>query len=641
MLKKIVSGIMLTLFLVSVLTFIHVPTYANLPLNLLVVTNKKEYYMRESMNVYVNLTENDTPCPDGLVGLQINDAKNMPFVMRTLNGSSTKNNWKMEILKLTPCNSHGDPKTDFKKGPYQLAYFNVTVRNNFTEILNVLIFINLHDRYMIPFDYSFSASPVPIGAAEWIILSIPVSEEIPTGDATVYANVYSDWPSQGGVPYCPEKSASFRITDNATYKSTCVIPAVQIPAPGNITHHLAYRLSPNPDAGTYTVYATSQYNMEESSTATTFEVKESSFVPPTPDFFWTPPKPYPNCNITFDASFSTPNGPEDDYITNYWFDFGDETNSTSTGQTGQLQYHGYSEVKTYIVTLNVTDNEGLWAITSKPLTVYSTYGPTANFTYPESYVNVTTTFNASCTLLGWNGTHNPSIVNYTWNFGDGTPDITETDPIATHIYTTVENYTVTLNVTDSVGQQDTISKNITVSIPPEICDIAVLDVTLSDTEVYNGTGTCLGEKVNITVVIRNNGTTMESFNITLYYDNNTILTQNITDMYGLSEETLIFTWDVTYVQAGIYTIKVEAELLENETNTENNTYINGTIKIKIMGDINGDGWVYLSDLDLFGRAWYSREGDTNYNPDCDFDNDGLVYLTDLNVFGENWYKQAW
>jgi PKD repeat protein len=52
-------------------------------------------------------------------------------------------------------------------------------------------------------------------------------------------------------------------------------------------------------------------------------------------------------------------------------------------------------------------------------------------------------FNASSTPDG--GT----IISYAWNFGDGTPVIVETDPITTHVYASVGNYTVTLNVTDS------------------------------------------------------------------------------------------------------------------------------------------------------------------------------------------------
>lgn len=61
----------------------------------------------------------------------------------------------------------------------------------------------------------------------------------------------------------------------------------------------------------------------------------------------------------------------------------------------------------------------------------------------------------------------------------------------------------------------------------------------------------------------------------------------------------------------------------------------------LLGDIDRDGFVYVNDLDLFGKAWYTRLGDPNYNPDCDFDNDGFIWVNDMDVFGRNWCKKAW
>jgi len=93
--------------------------------------------------------------------------------------------------------------------------------------------------------------------------------------------------------------------------------------------------------------------------------------------------------------------------------------------------------------------------------------PVANFTWSpiKPLENETVTFDASASTP--NGGF---IVNYTWNFGDGTPLVNETDPTATHKYTTAGTYTVTLNVTDSQGLWDTESKSITVR-PPRRTDV--------------------------------------------------------------------------------------------------------------------------------------------------------------------------
>jgi parallel beta-helix repeat protein len=84
---------------------------------------------------------------------------------------------------------------------------------------------------------------------------------------------------------------------------------------------------------------------------------------------------------------------------------------------------------------------------------------------PAPNVNDAVTFDASASLPGSNGTHIMPIVSYVWNFGDGTPIVTEADPVTTHIYLLDGTYTVTLVVTDSQGLSDTASEMITISPP--------------------------------------------------------------------------------------------------------------------------------------------------------------------------------
>jgi hypothetical protein len=45
-----------------------------------------------------------------------------------------------------------------------------------------------------------------------------------------------------------------------------------------------------------------------------------------------------------------------------------------------------------------------------------------------------------------------------------------------------------------------------------------------------------------------------------------------------------------------YTIWAEASTVQDEINTCNNVYINGLIRVKILGDVNGDKIVDLYDL---------------------------------------------
>ncbi|MGD8543657.1 MAG: PKD domain-containing protein, partial [Candidatus Bathyarchaeota archaeon] len=144
---------------------------------------------------------------------------------------------------------------------------------------------------------------------------------------------------------------------------------------------------------------------------------------PLASFTYSPGNSIVGETVTFNASLSTPNGGT---LVNYFWDFGDGTNTT---ETDPITYHNFTMIGNYNVTLNVTDSEGLWDTESKIIPIAEF--PAASFTYSPltSLANEPVTFNAS--LSTPNG---GTIVSYHWNFGDGI-EITETDPIVYHNYT--------------------------------------------------------------------------------------------------------------------------------------------------------------------------------------------------------------
>jgi len=78
-----------------------------------------------------------------------------------------------------------------------------------------------------------------------------------------------------------------------------------------------------------------------------------------------------------------------------------------------------------------------------------------------------------------------------------------------------------------------------------------------------------GGKVNITVSVKNNGTRPETFNVTAYYGDSAVNTQNVTAPADFLKE-LIFEWDTGGVAEGNYTIWAEASHVPGETNLDNN-----------------------------------------------------------------------
>jgi hypothetical protein len=99
---------------------------------------------------------------------------------------------------------------------------------------------------------------------------------------------------------------------------------------------------------------------------------------------------------------------------------------------------------------------------------------------------------------------------------------------------------------------------------------------------------------------------------------------------------LTFTWNTTGVPyCHNYTITAVAKI-DFENNMTNNM-LDGTtkIKVRILGDVNGDGTVDMADIDAFSAAFMSEPEHPRWNPDCDISpccpGDDLVDMMDISV----------
>ena len=351
--------------------------------------------------------------------------------------------------------------------------------------------------------------------------------------------------------------------------------------------------------GTYNVTLTvTDDEAETDTTWRTVTVREY----PVAYFTYSPTVPIAGETATFNASLSTPNGGT---ITSYTWDFGDGNITVA----GAVITHTYTAPGNYTATLNVTDSEGLWDTESKSITIIGF--PQAEFAYtPERpIVGDTVTFNAS--LSTPNG---GTITSYTWDFGDG--NITVAGAVITHAYTAEGTYNVTLTVTDDEGLTDTVWKLVTVYTFLYVHDVAITNVTISATEVY------VERTVNITVVAKNVGTAVETFNVTVYWNATSAGTQTVTNLLPDEETTVTFSWDTTGVTPGIYLISVKiSSLVLGEIEMDD-----GYVKVKRTGDVNGDGATNVIDIILC----CSNMGPvTPANIQCDINDDGQVNVIDV------------
>jgi hypothetical protein len=114
----------------------------------------------------------------------------------------------IRVSQLTPSDHLGNPASSFNTGT--IGYFKVLVNSTSDESEIVLVTVNVYDSSSVSLGVvSFKGMIMP--GTSIFILGIPIPSTAHTGTARVYANTFTDWPFKGGLPYGPEKTATFQI----------------------------------------------------------------------------------------------------------------------------------------------------------------------------------------------------------------------------------------------------------------------------------------------------------------------------------------------------------------------------------------------------------------------------------------------
>jgi gliding motility-associated-like protein len=163
---------------------------------------------------------------------------------------------------------------------------------------------------------------------------------------------------------------------------------------------------------------------------------------------------------------------------NTWnWDFGDATNVSYTN--GNPFTKTYSNFNNYTIRLVTVSNNGCRDTTTRNIAVHAL--PVANFSLPLSVCmpNGSAAF-SNQTTIGDN-----AALNYSWNFGDGSPLSNQTNP--SHVYNSINSYSVTLISVSSFGCRDTSTKVMSAFFDKPIADFNV-----------NPTSLCQGADNNFT-----------------------------------------------------------------------------------------------------------------------------------------------
>ena len=154
----------------------------------------------------------------------------------------------------------------------------------------------------------------------------------------------------------------------------------------------------------------------------------------------------------------------------YSWNFGDPTFIDGGTSTASNPSHTYTNFGTYTVTLVITDGGGCSNTAQQTFTIDE---PDPDFTISSptrGCANFNVTFDASPS------TANQAIVEYEFDFGDGSPTVIIPGPTATpqvtHTYTTFGDYIPSLTIRTAGGCERTIAQGlIEVGEPPIITDI--------------------------------------------------------------------------------------------------------------------------------------------------------------------------
>jgi subtilase family serine protease len=162
-------------------------------------------------------------------------------------------------------------------------------------------------------------------------------------------------------------------------------------------------------------------------------------------------------SLSFDGSASTAST-STATISSYNFDFGD---GSTLGSATPTVTHAYSSAGSYTAKLSVTDSVGQTSVDTAQQLVQVTTAPTTPTT--PAYVAPTAALSASPAsgtaplVVSFNGAASTTpnsgatISSYTFDFGDGSPAVTQSTSAVSYTYTAVGNYTASLTVTDSTG----------------------------------------------------------------------------------------------------------------------------------------------------------------------------------------------
>jgi len=175
--------------------------------------------------------------------------------------------------------------------------------------------------------------------------------------------------------------------------------------------------------------------------------------------------------------------------------------------------------------------------------------------------------------------------------------------------------------------------------PNMISDVAVINVNTSKTGCLPMETVGQGTNMSIYTMVENQGSASETFDVTAYHNSTLIGIQQVT-LNPDENVTLTFLWNTMGVPYGNYTISATADTVSGETDTADNTMIDGKVLVTITGDVDGDRDVDIFDIVRICNAYKMTYPNPSWDPNADIIENGKIDIFDVVAAAGN-YKASW
>ncbi len=151
-----------------------------------------------------------------------------------------------------------------------------------------------------------------------------------------------------------------------------------------------------------------------------------------------------------------------------------------------------------------------------------------------------------------------------------------------------------------------------------------------------------GCHLRINATVKNEGGFAESFSVSAFAVNETgsyiIGSLSVTLNIG-ENKTMTFVWDATGFAIGNYTIRLVADSVMFEANTDDNTLVDGVVRVWLAGDVSEDGYVGIDDIFMIASHFGQEPSDPGWNIAYDLHDDDYVGIDDIFTAAQHFGEQ--